>query len=412
MIKFYDTNALLELQESVFSEMFMISSESLIELENIKVAKNKDEDVKFAARRMSRMLADKEGLYEVIQFETKMLEEIEKHYGIEPTPDVRICYSAKCSEGLFPGKDVLFVTDDISCRNIARNIFGLTVKGSHISVEKDYSGYMDVRLSDESMAKMYEDMSENPFGLLAEEYLIVRNEDGELVDRLCWTGENLVSLSNKGLKSTWFGTIKPKDVYQQMAIDSFNRNQITMVRGKAGAGKSLLALGYLFSLLENHKIQKIVVFCNTPKTANSVGLGFYPGSRNEKLLDSSVGSMLSAKLGSAMALDQLIAQGKIELMPLADIRGYDTSNMQAGVYISEAQNMDIELMKLALQRIGEDSVVIIDGDYNTQVDMPQYGGERNGMRRMSEVFRGQPFYGEVELQNIYRSKIAMIADKM
>lgn len=69
-------------------------------------------------------------------------------------------------------------------------------------------------------------------------------------------------------------------------------------------------------------------------------------------------------------------------------------------------------LKLALQRIGEDSICIVDGDYNAQVDLKQYSGANNGMKRMSEVFRGQDFYGEVELKNIYRSKIAMIAEEM
>jgi phosphate starvation-inducible protein PhoH len=50
---------------------------------------------------------------------------------------------------------------------------------------------------------------------------------------------------------------------------------------------------------------------------------------------------------------------------MSDIRGYDTSGMRAGIYISEAQNLDIDLMKLTLQRIGEDSVCIIDGDCKT-----------------------------------------------
>ncbi|RHS68146.1 hypothetical protein DW954_02070 [Clostridium sp. AM45-5] len=129
-------------------------------------------------------------------------------------------------------------------------------------------------------------------------------------------------------------------------------------------------------------------------------------------MDSSIGNMLSAKLGDAFGLEQMIAQGKIQLLPMSDVRGYDTNGMAAGVYITEAQNMDISLMKLALQRIGEDSICIIDGDYNAQVDLSQYAGSNNGMRRMSEVFRGQDFYGEVELRNIYRSKIAMIAERM
>lgn len=197
-----------------------------------------------------------------------------------------------------------------------------------------------------------------------------------------------------------------------MVLNSLSYNQVTMVKGAAGTGKSYLAIGYLMWLLEKRKIEKIIVFCNTVATANSAKLGYYPGTKDEKLIDSSIGNMLSAKLGDSFGLEQMIGQGKIQLLPLSDIRGFDTNGMSAGVYITEAQNMDISLMKLALQRIGEDSICIIDGDYNAQCDMPQYAGNNNGMRRMSEIFRGYDFYGEVELQNIYRSKIAKIAELM
>ena len=97
---------------------------------------------------------------------------------------------------------------------------------------------------------------------------------------------------------------------------------------------------------------------------------------------------------------------------MSDIRGYDTSGMRAGVYISEAQNMSVNLMKLALQRIGEDSICIIDGDCKAQVDDIQFSGSNNGMRRVSKVFRGSDIYGEITLQNIHRSKIAKLAEKM
>lgn len=97
---------------------------------------------------------------------------------------------------------------------------------------------------------------------------------------------------------------------------------------------------------------------------------------------------------------------------MADIRGYDTTNMNAGIYITEAQNLDISLMKLALQRIGEDSICIIEGDERTQVDDIAFAGANNGMRRLSKVFRGQDLYGEVQLQKIYRSRIAEIAERL
>lgn len=108
----------------------------------------------------------------------------------------------------------------------------------------------------------------------------------------------------------------------------------------------------------------------------------------------------------------MIAEEKIVLLPMSDVRGYDTTGMRAGVYITEAQNMNIELMKLALQRIGDDSICVLDGDTNSQVDLAIYAGDNNGMRRVSEVFRGQDFYGEVTLPICHRSKIASLAEKM
>ena len=108
----------------------------------------------------------------------------------------------------------------------------------------------------------------------------------------------------------------------------------------------------------------------------------------------------------------MIQQEQLILLPLSDIRGYDTSGMNAGIYISEAQNMSVSLMKLALQRIGEDSICIIDGDAKTQVDSIEFAGNNNGMRRASKIFRGHSVYGEVELQNIHRSTIAAIAENM
>lgn len=108
----------------------------------------------------------------------------------------------------------------------------------------------------------------------------------------------------------------------------------------------------------------------------------------------------------------LINENKLILLPMSDIRGFDTTGMHAGIYITEAQNMNIDLMKLALQRVGQDSIMILDGDDTTQVDLGVYAGNNNGLRRVSQVFRGEDIYGEVTLKNIYRSKIADIAEKM
>ena len=84
--------------------------------------------------------------------------------------------------------------------------------------------------------------------------------------------------------------------------------------------------------------------------------------------------------------------------------------MNAGIYITEAQNLDINLIKLILQRVGDDSICILDGDDTTQVDAACYAGDKNGLRRVSKIFRGQDIYGEITLKEIYRSEIAKIAE--
>ena len=411
---FFDTNALINLGESAFKESFVIAQKTLEEIENIKSSSHKDNEIKWKARKISQLLDKYYGNYKVVRY-SQDIRNIITDKGLDETPDNIILASA-----FFYNKTekLLVCTDDINCRFISREIFELPTKGVNeiniVKNAKEYKGYKDIILSDVEMSNFYSNLKTNIFHLLTNEYVIIRKSDGEIVDYRRWNGNEYQNIKYPTIKSNYFGSVKPYngDIYQQMALNSLSTNQITMIKGSAGTGKSYLAIGYLMYLLEKKKIEKIIVFCNTVATANSAKLGYYPGTKDEKLLDSSIGNMLSAKLGDTFGLEQMIAQNKIQLLPLSDIRGFDTNGMSAGVYITEAQNMDISLMKLALQRIGEDSICIIDGDYNTQVDMTQYAGINNGMRRMSEVFRGQDFYGEVELKNIYRSRIAQIAEKM
>ena len=408
--KFYDTNAVLKLQSKIFEENFVLSSTTLHELEHIKTSQNKDAETKYNARKAIHLLDTYSDKYEVVTFTDKVDALMDDH-GVFDSPDNEI---VACAKYYAQKEDIIFVTNDICCKVIAEDIFKLKTESVGDEMDDSYKGFEEKELSETEMAYFYEHLDENTFGLNVNEYLVLKNENGQVVDTLRWDGDQFQNIKFSTIKSNFFGTVKPYngDIYQQMVLNSLSYNQVTMIKGPAGTGKSYLALGYLVWMLEKRKIDKIIVFCNTVATANSAKLGYYPGTKDEKLLDSSIGNMLAAKLGDSLVLEQMINQGKFQLLPLSDIRGFDTNGMAAGVYITEAQNMDISLMKLALQRIGEDSICIIDGDYNAQVDLSQYAGNNNGMRRMSEVFRGQDFYGEVELQNIYRSKIAQVAELM
>lgn len=409
-IKFYDTCALLNLGEKVFNgELFAVSSITFKELEGIKTSFNKDNDVKAMARHLLHLFDKYEYNYiPIVHKETSENRIALK--GFEINNDTKIL-----SDALYLADDdeeVTFITADLSLRCIARCFEDIITVESVLDEEDTYTGYLEVDCSDEQLAFFYEHQNKNIFNLLEGQYLVLYHNN-EMVDLRVWRNGQPQFLNYKDFNSTWFGKVVPfkGDTYQKMLFDSLSNNQLTLVRGPAGSGKTITCLAYLMSQLEKHRIDKIIVFCNTVATMGSAKLGFYPGTRDEKLLDSQIGNLLSSKLGGREGVERLISEGKLELLPLSDIRGYDTNGMKAGIYISEAQNLDRALMKLAVQRVGEDCICLIDGDSKTQVDDLRYAGINSGMRRLSQVFRGADFYGEVELKNIYRSRIAEIAEQ-
>ena len=409
--RFYDTCSLLLKSHNIFDdeEPFVISSITLKELEYIKTSQNKDAETKYAARTLIQNLLDNKDKFIVHIYKEHMLQPI-KEADLEITSDMKILATAI---DYAQQEEIQFVTNDGCLQEIAHLFFDNVVS---IDEDKDnYLGYIDYTFkTDEEIADFYQVYQSEPYfdKILINQYVILRSRDGNIIDRLCWTGTNYRPISFESFDSKQFGKIKPLDVQQQFVADSLTHNKITMIQGPAGSGKTLLSLGFLFNQLEKSKINKIIVFCNTVAAKDAAKLGFLPGSREEKLIDSQIGNLLISKLGSQIELERLMENETIVLLPMSDIRGYDTTGMRAGIYISEAQNLSIPLMKLALQRIGNDSICIIDGDAKTQVDDINFAGLSNGMRRASKIFKGHSCYGEVRLKEIHRSEIALIAENM
>lgn len=412
--KCYDTCSLLEQAGHLFNSdefTLVISSITLEELENIKTSGNKDPDVKYAARKVLIDMDEHYGAFEIVLYNDSFGDMMMRD-GISLSNDAKIIACARHFAAKHPQDEVIFVTNDLICRHIASMYF---ITEKVIEEDYDYNGYKEVYLDEDGLIEFYSNQDKNLYDLFINQYLLVYDANsGDCIERLVWTGDGYRRLAYNTFASKWFGDVKPMkgDLYQSLVADSFSNNKITLVKGPAGSGKTYLSLGFLMHKLERNKIDRIIVFCNTVATKNSAKLGFYPGTRDEKLLDSQIGNLLISKFGGRVAVEQMILEEKLVLLPLSDIRGYDTSGMKAGIYISEAQNMDVELMKLTLQRIGEDSICIIDGDCKTQVDDIHFAGSNNGMRRASQVYRGEDVYGEVTLKNIHRSRVAMIAEKM
>ena len=139
----------------------------------------------------------------------------------------------------------------------------------------DYTGYLDRMFTDEELAYFYEHPYENIYNLEVNEYLNLYNNEKDLIDQVCWTGDGYRHIGSYVFSSMAFGDIKPikNDPYQYLAMDSLKNNQITMIKGLPGSGKSILALSYLFSQLDKGRINKIIIFCNTVAAKNAAKLG-------------------------------------------------------------------------------------------------------------------------------------------
>lgn len=411
MINFYDTSALLEIKNNQYEEPFVISSITLDELNDIKDNRNKTPEVRAQARKVINYLDTHEGEYDVILYKPEMLKD--NLYDLEVTNDLKILVSAY--DTLNKEDDIIFWCNDGGFRRIAKEYdFFKEIKPYRAPKQEEYKGYVELVLNDDQLNTLYSDKSVNSLGLLTNEYAIIKTEDGTITDRLCWDGKRYRNISYSAFESQYMGEITPihGDVYQQLASDALLHDQLVMLSGKAGTGKTLLGLGYAMSELEAKRKSRIVILCNPAPARDAIQLGWYAGTREDKVLDSSMGTILASKFKGGMDdVQSLIHMGKIEIVPMVDARGMDLRDQDAILYITEAQNMSKYLMQIALQRAAENTQVIIEGDYDTQVDLDAYDNGNNGMRRLNEVFRGRKVFGMVDLPIIHRSKIAELADK-
>ena len=410
---FFDTNALLELQERVFSEPFIVCSKSMEEIEHIKTSSNKDAEVKYKARKIAKLLDEHWGEYRVSNYTYSSAQDILYEFGLEESNDSLILATAYLENSDSP---ILFVSNDINCKCLARMVFKLKTKGTEelnlVNKKNSFLGYKDVTLSDEEMSYLYCNLSENIFESTINEYRVVRKWDNEIVDSFRWDGSSYKKVCSKTIKSTMFGDkIRPKDVYQSFAIDSILNNTMTAICGKAGSGKSLISLITIMHLIETGVYDRLIIMFNPTKARGASDMGFYSGDAKEKAMQNSIGSILTTKFGDRFAVDMLLAQDKIRLVSMADIRGMEVRDNEI-LWITECQNTSIDLLKLCLSRASSGCKIVIEGDYTSQVDSYLFDGNLNGMKRAIEVLKGEPEFGYIYLPNVWRSKIAMLVDKL
>lgn len=404
---FLDTNALLNLGENAFKEKFIIAQKTLEEIENIKVSNFKDGEVKYKARQISRLLDKHNGDYDVVLYSPKIKEIIESYF-LSETPDNIILASAYYYN--LNVSEVLVCSDDLNCKFISRNIFGLPTKGvSDINLVKnldEYLGYKELTLSDEEMSYFYCHTNENIYDCLRNEYLIIKKSDGEVVDYRKWDGNEYRAVSYKQVNSTFMVKIKPLNPQQVLAFDMLqNKDQtIKIISGKFGTGKDLIMIANALKFIEEGKYDKLIYIRNAVDVKDASAIGFLPGSKEEKLRPYAM--PLADHLGGETGLDMQIMAGNIEIEHLGYIRGRDLKN--AIVYCSEAENLTKEHVQLLIGRIGSGSSLWLNGDFK-QTDSAVYR-MNNGLLSAVEKLAGHEKFGYVQLQKTERSETAAMAD--
>ena len=187
------------------------------------------------------------------------------------------------------------------------------------------------------------------------------------------------------------GKINPRTQGQVKAINIIKENDLSLITGPAGTGKTFLSIVYAMALLDNNEVDKIIL-CR-PAVEAGEKLGFLPGDLKEKV-DPYLTPLYESleKILPKNKLEDLFLNNIIEIVPLAYMRGRTLEN--SFMILDEAQNSTITQMKMFLTRLGVGSKSIITGDV-TQIDLQSK--KESGLVQVTKVLRDIKGIGFAEL---------------
>jgi len=236
--------------------------------------------------------------------------------------------------------------------------------------------------------------------------IVLHSEKGSALARV--TPDKKLQLV-KGDRSA-FG-LHGRSAEQRVALDILLDHEIGIVSlgGRAGTGKSALALSAgLEAVLEKRLHKKVVIF----RPLYAVGgqeLGYLPGTENEKMSPwaQAVFDTLGA-LVSQQVLDEIIERGLIEVLPLTHIRG--RSLHDSFVIVDEAQSLERGVLLTVLSRIGQGSRVVLTHDIAQRDNLRV--GRHDGVVAVVESLKGHPLFAHITLTRSERSQIAALVTEL
>lgn len=308
------------------------------------------------------------------------------------------------------GCDVVLVSKDLPLR-VKASAVGLEAQEyrAEIVPSSGWTGMTEITVNSSEIDSLYSDefidhesARENP----CHTGIVLSSDRGSALARV--TPDKRLRLIRGDREA--FG-LHGRSAEQRIALDLLLDSDIGIVSlgGRAGTGKSALALcAGLEAVMERQQHRKVVIF----RPLYAVGgqeLGYLPGSENEKMSPwaQAVFDTLSA-VTSADVIDEILDRGMLEVLPLTHIRG--RSLHDTFVIVDEAQSLERNVLLTVLSRIGKDSRVVLTHDVAQRDNLRV--GRHDGVVAVVEKLKGHPLFAHVTLNRSERSPIAALVTDM
>lgn len=338
-------------------------------------------------------------------------------------PDHRILNCAYWLAKKYPRREVILVSKDVNLRMKAKAV-GLRAQDYRTDRVKDidtlYTGRRVLESVDESVIdRLYRVPFELPAGEIdavetftANEYLILRNGRKSALA----TYDPAQQMVRKVDKTTAY-SITPRNSEQTFALHALMNPDIPLVTmtGKAGTGKTLLALA---AALEKKRNYRQIYLARPVVPLSNKDLGYLPGDIQSKLdpymqpLFDNLGVIQNQFPESDVKhrrIRELLQEEKLVISPLSYIRGRSLVNIY--FIVDEAQNLTPHEIKTIITRAGEGTKFVFTGDIH-QIDHPYLDTQSNGLSLLIDKMKGQKLYAHVNLEKGERSELADLASDL
>lgn len=270
----------------------------------------------------------------------------------------------------------------------------------------DYKGYIEVEMNDNCLAQFYSNKDLWAGDLYENQYLLIKDSTGEIVDKYCRQNGELRQVLFCKLGGAFTGAIKPRNPQQACLFDMLKdkTSKIKLVTGRFGSGKTLAMTNAALELIEKGKFERIVWVRNNVSVKDAPEIGYLPGTEIDKLMPYVM--PLADHAGGEEGIKKMLESGTLEVIPLGHLRGRSLRNCI--VFCTECENLTRQHIQLLMGRIDEGSQLWLDGDVK-QRDKDIFE-KSAGLERMVERLAGNKLFAHIHLEKSERSEVAALAD--